>query len=351
MTEKSEYTGILERDLFVYQPDHRFENTTIAITGAAGSIGSRLVKTLLEKSEARLILIDQNEYTLNRLLVQYSRYQSRIHALLADIQDTALIKNSFQEYRPGIVVHAAAYKQVPMLERYPAAAVLNNIRNTESVYGAALESGVKKFIFISTDKVFSAGNVLGKSKKIAERLIGRDENCMQSLILRFGNVLYSSGSVSELFRSQILENKKLTVTDPEATRYFITPEEGSDFILFAMDRELPDAIYYLYQEKQIRMLDLARRIYSQLRGTEPTGDWWERIPPRPGDAASEFDLSQLKDDPIDSQSMIRKTCLPDPCIDSSEFQDMLPQLYRMAEISRHGEEMKEKLGRLCSFTL
>lgn len=348
MTEKSEYKIILERDLFAYQPDRRFENTLIAVTGAAGSIGSHLVKTLIEKTEAQLLLIDQNEYALNRLLDQNRPHESRIHALLADIHNTSLLKNCLQEHRPAIMVHTAAYKQVPMLERYPEAAVLNNMRNTELVYWTALESGVKKFIFISTDKVFSGSNVLGKSKKIAEYLVSSKPEILPSTILRFGNVLYSRGSASELFWDQILEFKRLTITDPEATRYFIAPEEASDFILFAMDRESASSIYYLYQDRQIRILDLARRMYRVFHEEDPEGTWWEKIKSRQGDELSEFNLDNIIDGPLNDFPMIRKIKEPYRRTGEPSIHKELQDLYTLAGTSCSSDKIRQSLNRLCS---
>ena len=349
MGEKSEYIELLGRQLFSYEPEKRFKDTFITITGAAGSVGSQLTRTLLKKTEARLILIDQNEYALNQLLIENHNYRSRIEVLLTGIQNKTILEKCFHLHRPDILIHAAAYKQVPMLETWPTAAILNNINNTEIIYELAVEAGVEKFVFISTDKVFSARNVLGKSKKIAEQLICSGKNNMQSLILRFGNVLYSSGSVTELLRDQALENKKLTLTDPEATRYFIAPEEGSDFILFTLDQELPNSIYYLYQQEQIRILDLARKIYHHYRGNNPPDEWWEKISPRPGDAMREFDLSHLKDEKIETHPMIRK--IKFQCeANSNAFRKELEGLYRMASTSCAPEEMKNRLAKLSSIT-
>jgi FlaA1/EpsC-like NDP-sugar epimerase len=348
MTEKSEYNNLLGRELFAYYPVNRFEDTRIVITGAGGSIGSHLVKSLLEKTNSHLILIDQNENALYQLLFQISEYRTRIQTLLSDIQNRKRMQLCFQEYRPQMVIHTAAYKQVPMLEIWPAAAVVNNIRNTELVYELAVESGVEKFIFISTDKVFSCSNVLGKTKKIAEYIICSIKNSKHSTILRFGNVLYSSGSASELFRNQIRGNKKLTITDPDSTRYFIAPEEASDFILFAMNQVPSASIYYMFQDKQIRILELAQRMYRRFYQAEPENEWWEKIHPRPGDILSEFDLKSLNDVTIKSNPMIRKiTDLPIE-VDRLAFQNELLALYQLAETSCSPEEIKDGINRLIS---
>ncbi len=247
----------------------------ILVSGAAGSIGSEIVRQIARFAPRQLILIDQAETPLHYLELETPEYNRGSHAefILCDIGNEARMRRIFDTFRPDMVYHAAAYKHVPMMESNPAEAVLTNIRGTCTIADLSLEYGVKKFIMISTDKAVNPTNVMGASKRIAEiytQALDKDGGT-RFITTRFGNVLGSNGSVIPLFRSQIEKGGPVTITHPEVTRFFMTIPEACQLVLEAGACGNGGEIFIFDMGKSVRIIDLARKMI-QLSGLIPGKD-------------------------------------------------------------------------------
>ncbi|NER13968.1 SDR family NAD(P)-dependent oxidoreductase [Leptobacterium flavescens] len=213
-----------------------FKGETILVTGAAGSIGSELAKQISNYDVEKLILVDQAEsslYDLQQELKQKGK--NNFTAIVADIRDKIRIDYIFQEHKPTMVFHAAAYKHVPLMENSPYEAIKINVNGTKILADTASYYKIKKFVFVSTDKAVNPTSVMGATKRIAEMYISclQKESKTKFITTRFGNVLGSNGSVIPLFKKQIEKGGPLTVTHKEVTRYFMTIPEASQLVLEA----------------------------------------------------------------------------------------------------------------------
>jgi FlaA1/EpsC-like NDP-sugar epimerase len=269
---------LLERDeirLDKARIANEINHKVIMVTGAAGSIGSELVRQLVRFSPRKLILVDQAETPLHYLELESSDFlQVPISEyILCDIANTSRMRSIFSRYRPNLVFHAAAYKHVPMMENNPVEAVLTNIRGTRFLADLAIESGVEKFIMISTDKAVNPTNVMGASKRIAEIYTQalNQEQKTKFITTRFGNVLGSNGSVIPLFKAQIEKGGPLTITHPEVTRYFMTIPEACQLVLEAGAFGNGGEIFIFDMGKPVKILDLAKKMI-QLSGLAPGKD-------------------------------------------------------------------------------
>ena len=263
----------------------------VLIAGAAGSIGSELSRQVAKFSPSLLLLLDCNETGLFNISKELSSsfFHLRIKELLANIQDKPKIEKIFKKYRPDLVFHAAAYKHVSLMESHPDEAVKNNIFGTEIIAKSALKSGVKKFIFISTDKAVNPTSVMGASKRIGEAIcrVLNQKGSTKFIAVRFGNVLDSRGSVVPIFKKQIEKGGPVEVTHPEMERYFMTIPEACLLVLQAGLMGEGGEVFVLNMGKPIKILDLARELI-RLSGFEPDKD----IPivftgPKPGEKFSE----------------------------------------------------------------
>lgn len=246
----------------------------ILISGAAGSIGSEIVRQLTN-FPVELILLDAAETPLynieNELEDKYPNVHKNI--IIASVTDKNVLKEVFAKYNPQIVFHAAAYKHVPMMERSPYEAAYNNIIGTKNIADTALETGVEKFIMISTDKVVNPTNVMGASKRYAEMYIQQlnFRGVTKFITTRFGNVLGSNGSVIPRFKTQILRGGPVTVTHPEITRYFMTIPEASRLVLEAATMGKGGEIFLFDMGEAVKIRSLAERMIK-LSGLEPDKD-------------------------------------------------------------------------------
>lgn len=246
----------------------------ILISGAAGSIGSEIVRQLTNFS-VELILLDSAETPLynieNELEDKYPNVHKNI--IIASVTDKNVLKEVFAKYKPQIVFHAAAYKHVPMMERSPYEAAYNNIIGTKNIADTALETGVEKFIMISTDKAVNPTNVMGASKRYAEMYIQQlnFRGVTKFITTRFGNVLGSNGSVIPRFKTQILRGGPVTVTHPEITRYFMTIPEASRLVLEAATMGKGGEIFLFDMGEAVKIRSLAERMIK-LSGLEPDKD-------------------------------------------------------------------------------
>lgn len=254
---------------------------TILVTGAAGSIGSEIVRQLAGYAPGNLVLLDQAETPMHNLQLEMEKTFPNVRTTLciADIVNKDRMREIFSKYRPQIVYHAAAYKHVPMMENNPAEAVHNNIFGTKIAADLALEHGVDAFVMISTDKAVNPTNIMGASKRIAEIYVQSLANNLRAggachtrfITTRFGNVLGSNGSVIPLFRQQIAEGGPVTVTHRDIIRYFMTIPEACSLVLEAGCMGEGGEIFIFDMGKPVRIYDLATRMIS-LAGLRPNID-------------------------------------------------------------------------------
>ena len=243
----------------------------ILVTGAAGSIGSGMVRQISKYYPAKLILLDQAEspsYDLqNELLSENNNLDFEV--VIGDIRNYERMKNVFQTYTPNYVFHAAAYKHVPLMENNPSEALLTNIQGTKNLVDLSLIMNVLKFVMISTDKAVNPTNVMGASKRIAE-IYAQNANSIGStkfVTTRFGNVLGSNGSVIPLFQRQIDQGGPITVTDERVTRFFMTIPEACQLVLEAGTMGDGGEIFVFDMGESVKIIDLAKKMI-RLSGLE-----------------------------------------------------------------------------------
>ncbi|MBF0597779.1 polysaccharide biosynthesis protein [Faecalibacter rhinopitheci] len=243
--------------------DQELEGKTILITGAAGSIGSEIARQVACKNFKKLILVDTAESALYDLQQSMkSVKKDDIEYIIGNVRDCERMRIVFNRYRPEYIYHAAAYKHVPLMEKFPYEAVNTNVRGTKIIADLAHEYGVQKFVMISTDKAVNPTNVMGATKRCAEIYV----NCLNALsdtiyiVTRFGNVLGSNGSVIPLFKRQMEEGGPLTVTHPEITRYFMTIPEACQLVLEAGTMGKNGEIFVFDMGESMKIFDLAKRM-------------------------------------------------------------------------------------------
>lgn len=248
------------------------EGKRVMITGAAGSIGSEIMRQVASFNPYKLILVDQAETPLHDIRLELQDRWRDIDAetIVADISNITRIEAIFREYRPQYIFHAAAYKHVPMMEDNVSESIQVNVAGTRILADLAVKYGAEKFVMISTDKAVNPTNVMGCSKRICEiyvqslakKLQEKGENSVQFITTRFGNVLGSNGSVIPRFRDQIRNGGPVTVTHPEIIRYFMTIPEACRLVLEAGSMGNGGEIYIFDMGKPVKIVDLAKRMIS-----------------------------------------------------------------------------------------
>ncbi|WP_133525481.1 polysaccharide biosynthesis protein [Flavobacterium sp. 245] len=249
----------------------QLKDKTILITGAAGSIGSEIVRQVLGFNPKVVIILDHAETPLHNLCLETfaMKAETKIVAVIADVKSKKALDKVFKNYNPHVVFHAAAYKHVPLMEENPSQAILTNIKGTKNLADLSCKYHVKKFVMVSTDKAVNPSNVMGASKRIAEKYVQslflknqreNNEGSTKFITTRFGNVLGSNGSVVPLFTKQIAEGGPVTITHQDIIRYFMTIPEACQLVLEAGAMGNGGEIYIFDMGKPVRIIDLAKKM-------------------------------------------------------------------------------------------
>ncbi len=263
----------VEPDLKLMEKDIKFQK--VLVSGAGGTIGSQLCREIVKNNPDKILLLDSNEYSLysiqNELEDLNKEKLIEIIPLLASVQDSKIINNIFSTWNPDTVYHAAAYKHVPIVEHNITASLKNNVFGTLVIAKSALANKVSNFVFISTDKAVRPTNFMGATKRLGEiclQALFKNKNKEEKTnfsIVRFGNVLDSSGSVIPKFRKQLKEKSQITVTHPEITRFFMTIEEAAQLVIQAGAMATGGDVFVLDMGKPVKIYDLAKKMI-QLSG-------------------------------------------------------------------------------------
>lgn len=281
---------LLERDVIHIENEKVYQSIRgkkVLVTGAAGSIGSELVRQLIACNPALILLCDMAETPMHELSLELKEKwpDATIRNYMGDISDRQRMEHLFEVYHPDIVFHAAAYKHVPLMEESPSVAILNNVAGTRILAELSVANDVEKFVMISTDKAVNPTNVMGASKRIAEiytqsyfkhlqqRYLsnGDKSNFTRFITTRFGNVLGSNGSVIPRFRKQLQKGGPLTITHPDITRYFMTIPEACQLVIEAGTMGQGGEIFVFDMGNPIKIVDLANKMI-RLSGKEPDKD-------------------------------------------------------------------------------
>jgi FlaA1/EpsC-like NDP-sugar epimerase len=260
----------------------QLKDKTVLITGAAGSIGSEIVRQVLGFSPKVVVILDQAETPLHNMCLEMCGLvsSSKMHPVIADVRNKEAMNSVFKKYQPQVVFHAAAYKHVPLMEENPSQAILTNIEGTKILADLSCFYKVKKFVMVSTDKAVNPSNVMGASKRIAEKYVQSlqvhntnkgAQNATKFITTRFGNVLGSNGSVVPLFTKQIAKGGPITITHPDIIRYFMTIPEACQLVLEAGAMGNGGEIYIFDMGKPVKIIDLARKMIK-LAGFIPDKD-------------------------------------------------------------------------------
>ena len=254
---------------------------TVMVTGAAGSIGSEIVRQVAAFKPQTIVLFEMAESPLHDLTVDLRKEfpNQQFVPVIADVRNVDMVEEVFEDYHPHVVFHAAAYKHVPLMEDFPAQAILANVQGSKNVADMAIRFNAKRFVMVSTDKAVNPTNVMGASKRIAEIYVQslflkeakENANCTKFITTRFGNVLGSNGSVVPYFKKQIAAGGPVTVTHPDIIRYFMTIPEASCLVLEAATLGSGGEIFCFDMGQPVKIADLAKNMI-RLAGFEPGKD-------------------------------------------------------------------------------
>lgn len=321
-----------------------FHDRVIMITGAGGSIGAELARQVMAVGPRRVVLVDRAEsalFQIHRDLCEtFADSGIEIRMELANVASRTSMSRIVDRERPHVILHAAAYKHVPMMEQHPADAVHVNIAGTMVLLDAAIEAGVDRFVLVSTDKAVNPSSVMGASKRVAELLVADTarRTGRPYVSVRFGNVLGSNGSVVPIFTDQLERGRPITVTHPDMTRYFMTIPEASWLILDAAALGQPGDLFVLDMGEPIRIMDLARDVI-RLAGRDPDGYPIEVMGLRPGEKLQE-ELFYDKEHAVATSTakVLRAIAEPPP-------DDVRARVGRLLEhaTGAHDEELRNEL--------
>lgn len=322
------------RDLDMNEIKNYLCGKRVFITGAAGSIGSELVRQCLKFNPEKIIAFDQSEHGLYVLEEDFGN--ERVQFVLGDVVEEDCVREAFRKFSPSIVFHSAAYKHVPILESNLQEAVRNNIEGTKVVMEIAAECGVKSFVLISTDKAVKPSSIMGATKRICELMV-QDFNrrfYTKFVAVRFGNVLGSSGSVIPKFLKQIKNGGPVTVTHPETTRYFMLIEEAVQLVLQAAAIGKGGEIFILNMGEPIRIAELAEDLIF-LMGKKPYKDIMiQYIGLRPGEKIHE----ELFNDEVEKNTRFSDITIGRTLsLDHPLFHEKLQQLFRCMSKKENGD--------------
>lgn len=263
------------------QISNQIKDKVVLVSGAAGSIGSEIVWQVASFNPSKLILLDQAETPLHHIGLELSKCNTsaEIISIMADVRNLESLEKVFSDYQPDIVYHAAAYKHVPLMEMNPQQAIFTNVLGSKNMADLALKYQAKRFVMVSTDKAVNPSNVMGASKRIAEKYVqslsqklkNEGKETTKYITTRFGNVLGSNGSVVPLFTKQIENGGPLTITHPDIIRYFMTIPEACQLVLEAGSMGNGGEIFIFDMGKPVKIVDLAIKMIK-LAGLEPEKD-------------------------------------------------------------------------------
>jgi FlaA1/EpsC-like NDP-sugar epimerase len=246
-----------------------YQGRTVFVTGAGGSIGSEIFRSLLALPVKRAVAFGHGENSIHQLLQRHGK-DPRFSYSIGDVRDPEKLRRELAKYRPSVVFHAAAHKHVPLMEDHPDEAVKNNILGTWNVARESVLSGVERFVLVSTDKAVRPTSVMGATKRVAERIVrafGASQQSTSFSLVRFGNVLGSRGSVVPIFREQIAKGGPVTVTDPEMVRYFMSIREAARLVIQSVTLD-DGPLYVLDMGHPVKIVDLAREMIRLSGKTE-----------------------------------------------------------------------------------
>lgn len=323
---------------------HNVNNKTILVTGAAGSIGSEIVRQLSNFSPSCIICLDQAETPLNELDLELKKYFPSINfvTIIGDIRNKYRMSLIFEKYKPQIVYHAAAYKHVPMMEKFPCESVITNVLGTKQLVDLSINHSVEMFVMISTDKAVNPTNIMGATKRIAEIYVQssamdriKNKSNTKFVTTRFGNVLGSNGSVIPLFKKQIEKGGPITVTHPEITRYFMTIPEACRLVLEASVIGKSGYIYVFDMGDPVKIISLAKKMI-ELAGFIPGKDIKiEYSGLRPGEKLYE---ELLNDSEVSVPTSHKKVMMAK--VREYKFNEVLPNIDNIILAAENGEDLE-----------